>query len=125
MAYLSNESGTREAYIRPLPGPGARVPLSIGGAIEARWAASGKALFYRSPTHLMMASIVETPQFAVTRRDTLFVDTYGKGEEMRFDVFPNGTEFLFFKAGASGNKLYMVVNWQSKLGKAAASAREP
>jgi len=125
LAYISNESGTPGAYIRPLPGPGARVPLSIGGAIEARWASSGKAIFYRGPTHLMMASIVETPQFAVTRRDTLFADSYGKGDEMKFDVFPNGTEFLFLKAGASVNKLYMVVNWQSMLGRAAASAREP
>ncbi len=125
LAYLSDESGTQEAFIRPLPGPGARVPLSIGGAIEARWAHDGKSLFYRGPTHLMMASIVETPQFAVTRRDTLFADTYGRGIEMNFDVFPSGNEFLFFKAGASVSKLYMVVNWQSMLGKAGASPREP
>ena len=126
LAYLSDESGTLEAYIRPLPGPGARVPVSIGGATHARWAPDGKTLYYRSPKHFMMASLMETPQLAVTRRDTLFVDTYARNiSETNFDVFPSGNEFLFFKSVASVSMLYMVVNWQSMLGKAAASAREP
>ena len=74
----------------------------------------------------MMASLMETPQLAVTRRDTLFVDTYARNiSETNFDVFPSGNEFLFFKSVASVSMLYMVVNWQSMLGKAAASAREP
>ncbi|WP_411279239.1 protein kinase domain-containing protein [Gemmatimonas sp.] len=126
LAYLSDESGKLEAYIRPLPGPGARVPVSIGGATHARWAPDGKALFYRSPKHLMMASLVETPQLAVTRRDTLFVDPYSRASgETNFDVFPNGNEFLFFKSVESRNKMYMIVNWQSMLTTAAAAAREP
>ncbi len=35
VAYLSNESGRREIYIRPYPGPGGATTVSVGGGMEA------------------------------------------------------------------------------------------
>jgi hypothetical protein len=38
VAYLSRDSGAREIYIRPYPGPGGRVTVSANGGVEPRWA---------------------------------------------------------------------------------------
>ena len=37
IAYVSDESGVREVYVRPYPGPGASVKVSNGFAIEPLW----------------------------------------------------------------------------------------
>ncbi len=34
LAYSSNRSGRMEVYLRPIPGPGPEVPVSIGGGAE-------------------------------------------------------------------------------------------
>ena len=46
IAYESNESGRREIYVQPFPGPGSRSQISTGGGARARWHRDGKALFY-------------------------------------------------------------------------------
>ena len=47
VAYLSPESGRREIYIRPYPGPGGLATVSVGGGREPIWSANGE-VFYRS-----------------------------------------------------------------------------
>jgi Tol biopolymer transport system component len=46
MAYMSNETGRHEVYVRPFPGPGGQVPISTTGGLVPRWSPSGKELFY-------------------------------------------------------------------------------
>src|SRR5262249_3885221 len=55
LAYLSDESGKRELYVAPFPGPAARVRLSSGGADAPRWSRDGKELFYFSARRKLMA----------------------------------------------------------------------
>ena len=45
VAYVSNESGTQEIYVRPFPGPGAKSPVSTAGGIEPRWRNDGTELY--------------------------------------------------------------------------------
>ena len=47
VAYLSQETGSREIYIRPHQGTGGQVTVSVGGGAEPIWAKNGE-LFYRS-----------------------------------------------------------------------------
>ena len=54
-AYQSNESGTTEIYIRPVPGPGGQWPVSTAGGIHARWARDGRELYYLAPDGQLMA----------------------------------------------------------------------
>src|SRR6202521_6104920 len=62
IAYTSNESGTRELYVRPFPGPGGKWQISDGGALYPRWPASGRTLFYESPAadRIMAADYIST-----------------------------------------------------------------
>ena len=79
MAYQSDVSGRDEVFVRPIPGPGAAVPVSVGGRLQPRWSPDGGTLYFRGPSHVMAARVVERPQLAVTRRDTLFADTFAWG----------------------------------------------
>jgi eukaryotic-like serine/threonine-protein kinase len=114
LAYQSNETGPPEVYVRPIPGPGGRLPVSVGGGVLARWSPDGHTLYYRSPTHIMAARLATQGQLDVVKRDTLFADTYVKeGEGQGWDVFPNGKQFVFLKGlPAPPEKLMVVVNWQ-------------
>lgn len=56
VAYVSDESGRREIYIRPFPGPGAASPVSTAGGIAPRWEKTGKELYYIAPDSTLMAA---------------------------------------------------------------------
>jgi Tol biopolymer transport system component len=114
LAYQSNETGPPELYVRPIPGPGARIPVSVGGGILARWSPDGHTLYYRSPTHVMAARLATQGHLDVVKRDTLFADIYNKeGEGQGWDIFPNGKQFVFLKGlPTAPSKLMVVVNWQ-------------
>jgi len=46
VAYLSNESGQSEVYVRPFPSGGGPTRISSDGADEPRWRGDGKELYY-------------------------------------------------------------------------------
>src|SRR5262249_2854971 len=47
IAYISNESGVNEAFVRPFPGPGGKWQISTGGGVEAAWSRTRSELLYR------------------------------------------------------------------------------
>jgi Tol biopolymer transport system component len=56
IAYVSNESGTFEIYVRPFPGPGGRWQISTGPAGYPQWTRDGKEIIYRGPGGLTVVS---------------------------------------------------------------------
>src|SRR5262249_33976787 len=56
MAYMSNESGRDEIYVRPFPGPGGQWQVSTAGGTSPRWASGGNELYYVAPDGMMMAA---------------------------------------------------------------------
>jgi hypothetical protein len=116
LAYVSNESGSHEVYVRPMPGPGGRIKASANGGVEPVWAPGGRELLFRSSRHVMSASIAEQPELSVTRRDTLFVDEFLRNpDHQSYDVFPDGRELLMLGQERSESKLFVVVNWTEEL----------
>jgi len=113
VAYSSNETGRLEVYIRPLPGPGAMLPVSIEGGTEPMWSRDGTQLYYRGPTRMMVASIVERPEPAVVRRDSLFVDRYRRySQHSSYDVFANG-QLLMTRNRSERTGIFVVTNWDT------------
>jgi eukaryotic-like serine/threonine-protein kinase len=47
LAYQSDESGRREVYVQPYPGPGLRQQVSIDGGEAPAWSKDGRELFYQ------------------------------------------------------------------------------
>jgi len=68
VAYVSNESGRLEVYVRAVPGTGGPLQLSLDGGTEPVWAASGRELFYRNGAKMMVAAITLRPTFTVDAR---------------------------------------------------------
>jgi serine/threonine-protein kinase len=64
LAYVSNESGRFEVYVRSFPGPGGKWPVSVSGStgiFAAAWSRARNELFFESPDgHIMAASYTTT-----------------------------------------------------------------
>jgi serine/threonine-protein kinase len=106
LAYQSDETGQMEVYVRPYPGPGARVPISLHGGTEAAWAHSGRELFFRSGDSLMTVAVAPGPSFAVTGRRLLFTGSFVSGDAYReYDVAPDDQHFIMLSGGSAPSTL--------------------
>ncbi len=64
LAYSSDETGKKEVYVTSFPVPGAHRLVSRGGAIEPRWAHSGRELFFKSSGQLVAVDVPPGPTFS-------------------------------------------------------------
>jgi Tol biopolymer transport system component/tRNA A-37 threonylcarbamoyl transferase component Bud32 len=122
LAYVSDESGTNEVYVRPFPNTDGGVQqVSIGGGSSPVWSPNEHELFYvDAGGHLVAAQVRQAPLFAVERRITLF-DATGyvlSAFHQSFRVAPDGT-FLFLRGREAGGdrtpRLVWVEHWFSDL----------
>lgn len=115
LAYRSAQSGASEVYVTAVAG-GGRHQVSENGGVEPVWSRDGRTLFYRAPGRLMAATISATPEFVVSRRDTLFADVYLRGvEQTNYDVAANGSEFLMVRRGPDQQRVVVVLGWLDEL----------
>ena len=116
LVYQSNETGRFEVHARPFPGPGGRVLISTNGGFEPRWSPDGRRIFYRDGTSFFAASVqVVNGALQVTRRDSLFADTYRLGGLGRpsYDVAPDG-RFVVIREASEDAEVIAAVNWWTK-----------
>jgi len=115
VAYSSDESGVREVYVTPFPGPGARVQVSLGGGDEPVWSPDGRRLFYAHNQAIVVVNVKESPSFSVANRTQLFegefLFTY---THANYDVAPNGKEFVLVK-GAGDAQAFVIHDWRAQL----------
>ena len=104
LAFVSNQSGRPEVYVRPLGTEGEQVQVSLAGGSEPLWGPDGRELFYRSPgseeePQLIAATVRTTPQFAVTSRRALFPlsDIDGSNPHTGYDISPDGRTFAMVR----------------------------
>jgi eukaryotic-like serine/threonine-protein kinase len=119
LAYVSEESGTPEVYVRPYPNvDSARIAISVGGGAEPLWSRDGSEVFYRSPRGGVVSTRVSTrPTFAARPPEMLFtVNQVVIGQYFRaWDVHPDG-RFLMSDAGGNDvTRLEVVFNWTREL----------
>ncbi len=116
LAYQSSESGRPEVYVRPYPGRGARVSISLRGGTEPVWAHSGRELFYRAGDSLMVAAIDAGATLAVTGRRLLFTGSFlGNGSYREYDVFPDDAHFIMLSGGHGESTLVGIQNFFANL----------
>ena len=48
LAYVTDETGRSEVYVKRFPDPGGRVQVSLTGGSEPVWNRNGRELFYRA-----------------------------------------------------------------------------
>ena len=74
LAYMSDESGAFEIYVRPFPEAStARWQVSTAGGSYPLWSRSGRELFYRNNNNELVSAMVSTsPTFSVGAQKSLF-----------------------------------------------------
>jgi Tol biopolymer transport system component len=110
VAYLSNESGRYEVFVRPFPGPDGKWQISTEGGGGPRWSRSGRELFYRQDDKMMIVDVETLPTFRPGRPRTLFEGRFLNS----YDVAPDGTRFLMIKpdpAEFGPAHVNVVLNW--------------
>jgi serine/threonine-protein kinase len=120
LAYVSNESGVPEVYVRPFPTvDSARFAISVGGGMEPLWRRDGKELFFRNARDGVFAVPVTTGRhFDHGTPQLLFVGTGMAHQEFYrgYDVHPDGKRFLMLHAaGGLATDLQVIFNWRTEL----------
>ena len=128
LAYISDESGHREIYVQPYPGPGGKWQISTEGGTEPVWNPNGRELFYRSGDKMMAVDIATQPGFAVGKPRMLFEGPYVPATVTFYDVTPDGQRFLMLKpseqAPAAPTQINVVLNWFEELKQKVPSGRK-
>ncbi len=120
LAYVSDESGRREVYLRrPVPEASSRWPLSAGGGEDPVWDPRGGAVYYRTPEALHRVTVAGSgagePEIGKPQRwlDWDFPPQLLEGEHRRaFDVDRDGSRFLVLEALQQASPpIRVVLNW--------------
>jgi Tol biopolymer transport system component len=117
MAYVSDETGRLEVYVRPFPGPGGRWQISKDGGNEPRWSPTGREIFFRSGSAMMAAEVHAGAQFASGALYELFRTTSSPSTfHTNYDVTRDGQTFIMVQPKASNDQSVVVVlNWFDNL----------
>ncbi len=130
LAYSSLESGRREVYVRPFPGPGGRWQISTGGGLFPTWSENGRELFYRtldSRIKVVTYSVegdsfrAGTPRLWSERQFT-YREVF-----LNFDLHPDGKRFAVLKgaedtAAQEVTHVNLILNWFEEVRRRVAAA---
>jgi dipeptidyl aminopeptidase/acylaminoacyl peptidase len=120
LAYLSDETGRMEVYVRPYPTGGAKTLVSQGGGAEVRWAPDGRTLYYEGQVNgvpmMIAAAASTTPEFRIVGRTPLFdVSEFEPAEpHANWDISPDGTRFAMAHQ-APFHTLAVVIGWTEEV----------
>jgi Tol biopolymer transport system component len=125
IAYISDESGRWEVYVRAFPGLGDVRLISTGGGTQPRWRRDGREIFYvAADRRLMAVSLGPGPNLEPAAPQALFrvpslpsgVPT-GLSDRMRFNVAADGQRFLINSPldGAGPQSVIVSTDWQDLL----------
>lgn len=65
LAYVSNESGRPEVFVRPADGGGRRVQVSTRGGAWPCWSADGRSLYFSAAGRTEVAAVQTTPALSI------------------------------------------------------------
>ncbi len=124
VAYISNETGRIEVYIRSFPEGGSKLKISQDGGIEPVWSRGGREIIYRNGQQFLAAEFrpgaepsAGAPHLLFTAR--LKSGAGGSDEPRDYDVTRAGDEIVAIRPeGAVSRELRLglVTNWTATLG---------
>lgn len=137
VAYVSNESGQYEVYVRPFPGSdgasgptvqetgGGQWSISTAGGLDPHWSPDGKELYYIAPDAKLMAVPVAAhgPTLEVGAPVALFqTRIYGGGTDVnvstQYDVARDGRFLINVLSDEStASPITLILNWPGVPGK--------
>ena len=125
LAYVSNESGQNEVYVRPYPGPEPVVQISNNGGTDVAWSPDGRRIYYLEQAGgagaLMAVDVISGDEFDPGRPVTLISPWDFSQIPLRgYDVFPDGSFVTALGVESwfddnSATELHVVLNWAEEL----------
>jgi serine/threonine-protein kinase len=120
IAYVSNESGREEVYVRPFPDADrAKWQVSVDGGIEPRWANSGRELFYRTARgEMVVRAVGGSERFEMGPPQVLFDASNFAGDNYHavYDLTPDDSQFVMIGSNeAIREDVVLVFNWLEEL----------
>jgi Tol biopolymer transport system component len=120
VAYVSDESGTNEVYVRDFPKGANKWQVSVDGGIAPRWRRDGKEIVYVARTTVMAVSVATRPAFSFGTPVRLFekrhirsVEAGGVNVFPQYDVSGDGRRFVILDrpGGEQPLTIHVVHNW--------------
>jgi Tol biopolymer transport system component len=115
LAYVSDETGAPEVYIRAVSGSGVAVRVSTAGGEFPIWRADGRELYYRVPDGSIMAVGVKLGPTIVLSPPSVALTNPPLSRMVRpFEVTPDGQRFVGY--GREDPLLFtLVLDWAARL----------
>jgi serine/threonine protein kinase/Tol biopolymer transport system component len=121
LAYVANEAGRYDVYVRRFPTGEGKTVVSPAGGIEPAWRRDGKELFFLAADRFLMSvSVKSGPSLDVSSPAPLFetkMSTVVNNTMVRnqYAVFQDGQRFLINQPTGSAPSIVVVVNWPGTL----------
>lgn len=116
VAYASDESGVFQIYVKPFPGPGPRVLVSVNGGENPVWSRDGHRLFYVKDQQVIVATVTLSPSFGITAQQTFLEGDFSfLPGHASYDVTPDGKELLLLKLVGSDSPLIVAEGWRYEM----------
>ncbi len=124
MAYVSDESGRKEVYVRPFSGTGGRIKVSSEGGVEPVWTRGGRELLYRNGNDFLSSEIRSEPGLSAGIPRVLFSGDFSPGgrEDAPFEyAVSSDGNVIYATRGVPApeleRRLAIVTNWLTAAGK--------
>jgi Tol biopolymer transport system component len=126
LAYVSNESGTYEVYVRPFPKGAGKWKVSDNGGVQPMWGRGGKTLYYVRGNSLLAVPVDTMSDFQRGRTEEIF-----RGDAIGLQLsMPAALHFQFYDVALDEQRfvvvqpilpreagLVVIENWVSQLGR--------
>ena len=118
IAYVSDESGREEIWVRPFPGPGAATQVSLEGGIEPVWSPDGRELFFRRGTSFLAVPLGGDDGLRPGKPRELFSGRFDLSPtgHQHYAVDSTGERFATIALGdaADPEALHLVLDWAAE-----------
>jgi Tol biopolymer transport system component len=113
VAYVSDESGRYEVYVRPFPGPGGKYQISSEGGEEPVWHPNGRELIFRNGQKWMGVAVGTEAGFSAQTPQKIFEGPYINVAGFSYDIAHDGSRFLVLKGQEQPpvSSLNIVIDW--------------
>jgi serine/threonine-protein kinase len=121
LAYMSDETGRDEIFVRPFPNVGdGKWQVSSGGGISPLWGRTGRELFYLGSSNMMRAVRydVSSGSFAIGGVEDLFTlegQLITGTQHLAYDISLDDERFLMLSVAGGRSGLVWVHNWLQEL----------
>jgi serine/threonine protein kinase/Tol biopolymer transport system component len=118
LAYVSNESGREEVYVRSFPSLDRKWQVSREGGMQPVWAPSGQELFYRNEEKMMAVAITTEPDFSAQKPILLFEGHYlSWSSNPDYEISPDGQHFVMIHPEKQSvlTQINIILDWLEEL----------